>query len=353
SCWVHYDAAVPHMHYNFVPVVYDEEQKQERINASKCIPYGTLGQFHWDMKDYLDRAMGFSVNVAVNAVRGEGDLTVLQLKIRTLKKEVGELEEKRDELLRAMEHCEEVSEINARQSEEGMILSRDDYESLLQAAKAYELYKPLLSEISSREKLSESLLADSMKDVSLAYELFGISQRRLFRELERKESELQVREVLEQSLKRELASSEEFLTDLRSSLTIDGDISYKQRLYNLMDILSGRNESLAQTVSGLGSLSEELLSQQRQQLLSSFDREYEKLLTENSSLRAQNDILSELKSILTESGEDGSSGTLGDMSGYTDKAVSELEELLEEERRQYREIFEEEEPLSQREVIRI
>ncbi|MBO4360000.1 MAG: plasmid recombination protein, partial [Eubacteriaceae bacterium] len=25
SCWVHYDEAVPHMHYNFVPVVYDEE----------------------------------------------------------------------------------------------------------------------------------------------------------------------------------------------------------------------------------------------------------------------------------------------------------------------------------------
>ena len=348
SSWVHYDEAVPHMHYNFVPVVYDGELKQERINASKCIPYGSLGAFHWEMKDYLDEYFGFSVNVAVNAVRGEGDLSVLQLKVRTLTEEIEKLENKRDELLLALDVNEDISGLKTAETEEGILLKREDYEKLKNSAAAYELYRPLLSEISEREKASRELTATGMKDLSLAYELFGLSQRRLFGELDRRESEQQSREVLLNELRRSAASEEKFLSDIRSSLTVSGDGPLSDKLEVLTDILAERNNELLDALERTENLTEKMLEEQRESLLSSFDERYSMLLRENSSLRKQNDILMELRSLLMASDE----GT-GGIQRHLGAGAEELEELLKEEKEEYISSFKAEEFRKETETLRI
>lgn len=53
SSEVHVDETTPHLHFAFIPVVFDEKRQQERVQANKVIDRAELRVFHDDLHKYL------------------------------------------------------------------------------------------------------------------------------------------------------------------------------------------------------------------------------------------------------------------------------------------------------------
>ena len=55
SSYVHKDEITPHMHFAFVPVVYDKKKDKFKISAKECVNREDLRTFHEDLQEYLDK----------------------------------------------------------------------------------------------------------------------------------------------------------------------------------------------------------------------------------------------------------------------------------------------------------
>ena len=53
SGMVHYDETTPHIHFAFVPVVFDEKKQREKVSAKLVLTRKELQHFHSDLDDYL------------------------------------------------------------------------------------------------------------------------------------------------------------------------------------------------------------------------------------------------------------------------------------------------------------
>lgn len=79
SAYVHLDETSPHMHFCFVPVVFDKKKQEYKINAKQCINKTELKQIHPQMQKYLETKLQTKVNI-LNGATAEGNKTVEQLK---------------------------------------------------------------------------------------------------------------------------------------------------------------------------------------------------------------------------------------------------------------------------------
>lgn len=79
SAYVHLDETSPHMHFCFVPVVFDKKKQEYKVNAKQCINKTELKQIHPEMQEYLETKLQTKVNI-LNGATAEGNKTVEQLK---------------------------------------------------------------------------------------------------------------------------------------------------------------------------------------------------------------------------------------------------------------------------------
>ena len=79
SAYVHLDETSPHMHFCFVPVVFDKKKQEFKVNAKQCINKTELKQIHPQMQEYLETKLQTKVNI-LNGATAEGNKTVQQLK---------------------------------------------------------------------------------------------------------------------------------------------------------------------------------------------------------------------------------------------------------------------------------
>lgn len=79
SAYVHLDETSPHMHFCFVPVVFDTKKKEYRVNAKVCINRTELLKIHPQMQEYLENKLQTKVNI-LNGATVEGNKTIEQLK---------------------------------------------------------------------------------------------------------------------------------------------------------------------------------------------------------------------------------------------------------------------------------
>lgn len=88
SAYVHMDESTPHMHFAFIPVVFDKKKKREKVSAKELISKNELKSFHSDFQAEMDKFCEsheneFECNVLNGATAG-GNLTVQELKARSL-----------------------------------------------------------------------------------------------------------------------------------------------------------------------------------------------------------------------------------------------------------------------------
>ena len=79
SAYVHLDETSPHMHFCFVPVIFDNKKQEYKVNAKKCINKTELKQIHSQIQEYLENKLQTKVNI-LNGATADGNKTIDQLK---------------------------------------------------------------------------------------------------------------------------------------------------------------------------------------------------------------------------------------------------------------------------------
>lgn len=100
SCNIHMDESQPHMHFCFVPVVFDSKKGYYKVSAKEVLTRHDLNTFHTDLEEYLYENIGIDKGLIHSGVTKEqkGNKTVKELKQETAKAE-NELREKQIELI--------------------------------------------------------------------------------------------------------------------------------------------------------------------------------------------------------------------------------------------------------------
>lgn len=186
SAYVHMDEKQPHMHFAFVPVVYDVKKGKEKVSAKEALNRTQLKRFHPELQEVIDnwierKEYAFECNVLNGATEG-GNKTIEELKIESLiemrKEEEYLLEEANDKCNEAwgevqwLEHKVRGLEEKAEKSEEltaeveKLEAKRDDLKS-----EASELSAQIseadekLKTINSAKDKAENRLKTAQKDV--------------------------------------------------------------------------------------------------------------------------------------------------------------------------------------------
>ena len=88
SAYVHMDENQPHMHFAFVPVIYDQKKDREKVSAKELLSRVQLKQFHPELQKVINNWItqneyDFECNILNGATAG-GNKTVEELKIERL-----------------------------------------------------------------------------------------------------------------------------------------------------------------------------------------------------------------------------------------------------------------------------
>lgn len=87
SAHVHNDETSPHMHYAFVPVVYDAKKQEHKVSAKLKVSKIDLQSFHKDLEAHMEQYFGYSVGI-INEATKEGNKSIQELKQDTAKAEL-------------------------------------------------------------------------------------------------------------------------------------------------------------------------------------------------------------------------------------------------------------------------
>ena len=75
SAHVHMDEKTPHMHFAFVPVVYDSKKDLLKVSAKEKVCKTDLQAFHQDLEKHLENALGREINI-LNEATKEGNKSI-------------------------------------------------------------------------------------------------------------------------------------------------------------------------------------------------------------------------------------------------------------------------------------
>lgn len=220
SSWVHRDEITDHLHYAFVPVVFDEKKQRYKVSAKEAVSRKDLATFHQDLSEHMQKVFGRDIGI-LNEATKEGNKTVAQLKQETALKKVKASEEraaaaeqraaaaeqkaaeaeKEAEYLRSRVKPPEA--IEAIEGKKGLFnhrtLSEDDFRALKDTASAVSVVRDyndsqedyiqqLLDYIDEIEPYKQNQLEKDIKISKLQKELDGYE--RVVKELQKEQAEL-------------------------------------------------------------------------------------------------------------------------------------------------------------------
>lgn len=119
SSFVHLDETTPHMHFAFIPVVYDKKKEEYKVSAKELINRKHLQDFHLKLEDYMNKVFGRDIGI-LNEATKDGNKSIEELKRGTVQKELEALKSSLERLKK---------ELN--------IVRQDDFDMLVYMAKNY------------------------------------------------------------------------------------------------------------------------------------------------------------------------------------------------------------------------
>lgn len=192
SANVHNDETTPHMHFDFIPVVWDEKKQREKVSAKEVLTRVELKNFHDDLDKHLkEQIPGIYQKGILNGK------TIGIENVHTLKKHSEEIEKQKKEMVAELKSFKEPKEIfekvdeNAEKKTVGImnkkevvVLLKKDYERLGILAKSsirsnyqFENYK---SDIEKKiGKLQESKRELEGENKKLGKEVAGLQAHRV------------------------------------------------------------------------------------------------------------------------------------------------------------------------------
>lgn len=133
SAQVHNDETTPHLHFAFMPVVWDEKKEREKVSAKEALTRNELKQFHGDLDNFLKKEIPEIYREGV--LNGE---TIGLDSVKDIKKYSKEIQERKDELAKDLKTFKEPKVVldkidkTVKKSIFGdkITLSSSDYEKL-------------------------------------------------------------------------------------------------------------------------------------------------------------------------------------------------------------------------------
>lgn len=138
SAYVHLDETTPHMHFAFVPVVFDKKKNRSKVSAKECVNKYHLQGFHDELEGYL-KENGLQCSI-LNGATKEGNKSIEELKRQSAAERLQEVEQKSRKIV-----------FNAQKQVQGI------KDSLIPLNAEYEAKKAYVRE------------ADNVSDVSVMY----------------------------------------------------------------------------------------------------------------------------------------------------------------------------------------
>lgn len=158
SSYVHLDETTPHMHFAFIPVVYDKKKDRYKVSAKERVNKFELKSFHSDYQEHLDRA-NIRCNVLNEATR-EGNRSIDELKRQSATERLQEVNEKASKIV-----SNAYNEVQA--IKDSLIPLKAEYE----AKKAYVREADRISQVSmmypSEVKVTEKGFINKQKFVTV------------------------------------------------------------------------------------------------------------------------------------------------------------------------------------------
>jgi cell division protein FtsB len=79
SAYVHMDELTPHMHFAFVPVVYEKKNNRYKVSAKEAIDLRELKVFHGELSAHLEHTLQHPISI-LNEATIEGNKSIVELK---------------------------------------------------------------------------------------------------------------------------------------------------------------------------------------------------------------------------------------------------------------------------------
>jgi len=100
SAYVHMDETTPHIHYAFVPVVWDSKKELEKVSAKELVHRHDLKTFHPDLERHMAEVFGREIGILNDATK-DGNRSVGELKRgsaqKRLQEELGAVEAEKEQ----------------------------------------------------------------------------------------------------------------------------------------------------------------------------------------------------------------------------------------------------------------
>jgi len=91
SAYVHMDETTPHMHYAFVPVVWDSKKGIDKVAAKTAVGRLDLSTFHPELERHMANVFGCEIGILNDATK-EGNKSIEELKQGTAKAELEKMD---------------------------------------------------------------------------------------------------------------------------------------------------------------------------------------------------------------------------------------------------------------------
>lgn len=164
SAYVHNDEVTPHIHFAFVPVVYDKKKERYKVSAKEKVSRYDLQTFHEDLSNCLEKELGHKVSI-LNEATKEGNKSIEELK-------------RQSAIERLQEANQEASKIVSKAQEQAQNINNSltGIQAEYEAKKAYIKEADKISEISmmypEEVKVTEKGLIHKQKFVTVPAEMW-------------------------------------------------------------------------------------------------------------------------------------------------------------------------------------
>lgn len=190
SADVHFDETTPHLHYCFIPIIYDEKKKREKVDRKSIFTLKELKTFHNDLQTHINQSLGYEVQILNGELKNRKNLSINELKSKTAKK-LEEIEKSYDLKKEFLNNLQEQTGAVGQDFGLFVTMSKKKAVNLINRSVTVTEMKSYLSKI---DKLNKDYLnsIDGKKFIEVSNDLNNFKKKNKELELENKELKRQM-----------------------------------------------------------------------------------------------------------------------------------------------------------------
>lgn len=175
SAEVHFDETTPHLHYCFIPIIYDKKHQREKVDRKSIFTLKELKSFHNDLQSHINQSLGYEVNIVTGELKTRKNLSIGELKEKTAKK-CKEIEKNYDLKKEFLNNLEEQTGVVGHDFGIFVTMSKKKAVNLINTSVSVQEMKSYISKI---DKLNQNYLnsIDGKKFLEVTEELNNFKKK--------------------------------------------------------------------------------------------------------------------------------------------------------------------------------